>query len=443
MKKDRQELEITLYKAIKESKENKWKNREYILDSLKKHNINLGTITGMYGVDKVLISSVSDEVLYLFVKALYETTTYERINPNDWFNPLEITAYNEYKKEEDEHYKNDVVIFYDVSKTSDFEYLCPRFAYPEMKALRGQGLLYYNERTQREPTLVSFGGEYQKMPTINQNKIIDIAEMMETNFEANMLSLNIRKLNREQKFEYNEKNRTLTIWIDNENTYLDIIDGMHRWLAAERCISENPSNPGYFHIKIFNFSELRAQSYLNREEKATPMQKSHREGYDNRDENVLMIKEINEYGNSTKNEMYYKIAEDDSDLKVQGKFTTIETLKKAIRYNFGKFENAEEIEEAQDFLIRCFNKILITLKKKYTKENSVIFENNIFIGYVALVSILIKEENWKELLENILNSIDFSNDYDWKSVGISSDKINNSLIKKISEHFKKVGVINV
>jgi hypothetical protein len=440
MKANKEELINVLYPAIERSRRNnEVKDVNYLKDKLAEHNIGIGKVQGIYDTN-IPLETLSNADLYLFTKYLFETTKNETINITNWFYDEEIKTHDQHT--EDVFYKDNKIILYDVSQTSEYEYLVSKMTYVEMSNIINQKLLTYNYRTQREARIVYFGNEFIKRPEVKSNKIMDMFEMMKTGFEANLISLNIRKIGTE-KFVYDEKKRILIIEVDNDNTFLDIIDGFHRWLAATACIMNNPSNQGYFHAKIYNMTESKAQSYLAREEKASPMNLSHVAGYDNRDAYVTFTKDINSYGENRKsNELFGMIALDDIEYLSQNKYTTVEVFSKGLKHNF-KFKdmNARELGKLQDFFVKYFNELLGILQEKYSGENSVIFEKKIFIGYIALGSKLINKNDWKLLLEQALSSIDFSRSSDWENIGLFKDDVNNSNVKLISNYFKKeVGV---
>ena len=440
MKKDRQELEITLYKAIKESKENKWKNREYLTSKLGEYGISVGKTVGIYGTTIPLVT-LSNAELYLFTKVLYEVTQYNSIEIDKWFTLEEIKMFDQYKAEQT--YKGNIIALHNVDQTADNHFVCTKATYIELAKIISQGLITYNLRTQREAKIVVFGNKYIEIPDIRENPVREMTGLMvKGKFKPNTIVWNIRKTGR-KRFKYDVKDRTLYIEVDGIESFVDIIDGMHRLQSIIRTIEEDPNNQGYSELSIFNYSEEEAQELIEQEDHKTPMNKTHIAAFKNSDEYVIMAKDIGKYGTERNNELFNKIAMSDIEIRTQEKYVTVETFSKAIKYNFGEFGNPRDISTVQKFLIGFFNELLGILKEKYTKENSIVFENNTFIGYILLASILIKEENWKEALEDILNSINFSNDSEWTNVGIFSNKLNSSLIKKISEHFKKAGVVNV
>jgi hypothetical protein len=438
MKKSRDKLYLVLANVINESKKTKSirKNIQFLEEYLWKYNINAGKVNAIYD-GGIAFENLSNEVLYLFTKAMYELTNISTIDVTNWYNPEEIQAYDQYKEET--FYKSNTIVFHDVIQTSEYAYIVPKITYSEMANIINQGLVYYNERTQREAVYTSFGDTFRKKPYCDNKKIAEIMDEMQTNFEANMLTLNIRKIGTEI-FSYDEKSRTLTIEIDNKNTFLDIVDGFHRWCSATRFILDNPSKDGYFHLKVFNITEEKAQSFLAREEKATPMNISHRDALNNNNEYVTTTKSINEQGNAKTNELYYRLAFDDTELKIDNKYVTIDTFAKGLEKAFDFSDlSAREISKIESYLIQFFNELFGILKEKYNDtDNTIIFKSNAFIGYLAIASKLYNRDNWKEILEKILSQMDFTISSQWTDIGLTSNKITPSIVTKIYNEFVKL-----
>lgn len=439
MKKDRKDLENVLYQAIEASKENMRKNADLLVDKLNNYGINAGKVIGIYNKSIPLVT-LSNAELYLFTKSLFEITDYNSIDISKWFTDEEIKTYNQYKAPKP--YKNNVIILNNVDQTSDNRYFCTKATYKEMSDIFGQGLITYNIRTQREAKVINFGDRFISIPDIKEKPVMEMTELMlKGKFTPNTITLNIRKTGGE-KFEYDEKSRTLMIECDNEESFCDIIDGGHRGQAFIRVIEQDPNNQGYTYISILNYTEEEAQEYIEQEDHRTPINKIRIAAFKNSDEYVAIAKDINKYGSEMTNELFNKIALDETEMKTQDKYITVSTFAEALKYNFGKFENAREVSKTQDYLIKFFNELIGIIKERHF-DNNIVFKPNTFIGYIALANVLIKDESWKESLERILNHFDFQDDLMWRNIGIFTNRVNLSLIKNISEYFRKMGEDNV
>ena len=92
----------------------------------------------------------------------------------------------------------------------------------------------------------------------------------------------------------------------------------------------------------------------------------------------------------------------------------------------------------QDYLIDFFNEVYNLFYDKFNNKNGIYTEPFSFIGYVAIASELYGMAEWKDVLANILNSIDFTENnsfyQEMKQYQINISKAN---IKKISKYFKE------
>lgn len=438
MKKNREELEIQLYIAIEENLVNRRKIKDELVTKLQEHNITAGKTMMIFNKsESVPIQTLPVAELYLFTKYLYEATLDNKINPIDWFNPDEIKQYNDYKAQQ--YYKGDVAVFYNVDQVSENQWICTSEPWVEMSKKVQQGLITYNIRTQRETTCVKFNNVTTEIPTIKQRPIQEMTSLMlKGKFTPNTITLNIRKIGTEI-FEYNVKDRTLMVGIDNKRTFLDIPDGMHRTLAGMRAVEANPNLQLFTIINILNYTEEEVQEFIDQEDHRTPINRSHLASFKNDDNGVIVAKYLNKYGNEKNNELFNQIATNDSELKSPyWKYVTIETFAKSFNYNF-KIESPREFTKIQTYLKDFFNELIGIFKEKKIPQQ-ICLVNNLFIGYIAMASRLYNYENWKEYLEKIIDQIKLDSK-EILSLGINNKNVNLSTVKRISNYFKKIEVI--
>lgn len=432
MKKNRQDLEKTLVYIIKEYSRSKRKIRSQLEDKFKELKMSAKVIGIWNGTVPYITINLAE--LYLFTRALYEITEEECLNPREWFNEEEEKSFILYKPQKP--YKNNIIKFYNVDKTSDNRYVCTKATYQEMSEIFAQGLITYNIRTQRETTTIVFNGQYIEIPTIRQNPIVKMTKLMvDGKFTPNMITLNLRKTGEEMLPEYNEKDRTLEIWVDNERSFLDIIDGMHRMSAAMRAVEMNPDIDMYTMISILYYTEEEAQEYIDQEAHHTPISQVHRAAFRNSETSILVAKEINLFGNSTNNEMFNKIALNYEELKSQSKYVTFETFSKAFNYNY-KIANPREVSKISKYLKDFFNELIGLLREK----GQITFTNNMFICYICISNLLRDKENWKEVLEKITSSTKLDERILSQNLDLKTERITKPLIDKFYKY--SVEVIN-
>lgn len=439
MKKNREQLELQLYISIEQNLINRRKIKDELVSKLQKHNITAGKTMMIFNKsESVPIQTLPISELYLFTKYLYQITLDNNINPIDWFNPEEIKQYDDYKAQQ--YYKGDVAIFYNVDQVSENQWVCTSETWVEMAKKVQQGLITYNIRTQRETTTVKFNNITTEIPTIKQKPIQEMTSLMLKNkFTPNTITLNIRKVGGEV-FQYESKERTLMIGIDNKTTFLDIPDGMHRTLSGLRAVEINPNLSLFTIINILNYTEEEVQEFIDQEDHRTPINKSHLASFKNDDNGVIIAKYLNKYGNEKNNELFNQIATNDSELKSpQWKYVTIETFAKSFNYCFKSIidkASPREFNKIQEYLKDFFNELIGILKEKKIPQQ-ICLVNNVFVGYISLASFLYEKDNWKELLYEILNKINLNSD-EVIELGITHKTINLSTIKRIANYFKKI-----
>lgn len=438
VKKNRVELETTVYIVIEEHLQDRRKIREYIIKRLEQHNISAGKVMAIFNQNESIpIQTLPNAELYLFTNALYEIAKSERINPEKWFNDEEIKLYSEYKAET--FFKGNIVVFSNVDQVSDNQWICSKATYQEMSNIMSQGLFTYNIRTQRESTTIRFNDIATEIPTIKQVPVIEMTNLMLSGkFTPNTIALNIRHIGIE-KYEYSPKARTLSVQVDNDSTFIDIIDGMHRTLAMMRAVETNPNISLFTAINILNFTEEQAQAFIDQEDHRTPINKTFIASFRNDDNGVKMAKDINVYGNKENNALFNMFATQKLELKAPySKYVTIENFAAGFNHNF-TISEPRDFTKIQGYLIKFFNEI-VGLLKEIGKDEYI--SNNYFIGYLAWASVLYADDNWIDKINDIIKDFDFSNDK--LNEIISVKKIKPANVTKISDYFKqRVGIENV
>jgi len=81
----------------------------------------------------------------------------------------------------------------------------------------------------------------------------------------------------------------------------------------------------------------------------------------------------------------------------------------AIEINFD-IKTRTQSDKIQNYLIDFFNQIYGLYYSEFSKKTGIYTEPFSFIGYIAIASELYGRDNWKDVLVNILNQIDFTED---------------------------------
>ena len=439
MKKDRQILEDNLL-LILQSYSNDNKIITEVIERLAEKNIPRSKIIGLF-TQAIAFSYIAEIELCLFTKSLYDVVHEYKIKPDEYFNEIELQQAEFYKYIKTE--KTNQIVLHNVDQINEYQWLCTKETYQNIAKYFENGLLTYNPNTQRQPLKRKVGNRIIEVININPKKITEIKEeMLKNTFNTNAILFNVRRISGMEKIKYNTKERTLVIEKD-ENTFIDIIDGMHRMGGMLKAIEEKPEIDGITSIYIYHVDEEKARQIIRQEAKTTPIDEEWIELFDVSNPNLEIVKNINT--KQRLNEMFNRIGLDNIALRRENKLVTFETLSKTIEYIYD-LKNKPIIfaQEVENFLIELFNIIIGINHKAFneelsiTREISYMADNNTFIGYIALGEELRQkyQDQWQKELSTRLVNIDFTKPNSiWKNHGLENN-LNLSTIKKISSYFK-------
>lgn len=399
--------------------------------NMSKHGINPMRAQGIL-YNKVPLTILTTTELCLICIYLHDLTKEPGINPDKLFNPIEIKSALISKIEE--QLKDNVVTFNNVAKVADYQYIVPFVSLVDMAKFFDNGLVTYNTATQRGVTVKKFNDIIISVATIRKKAIKEIKNaMLKNKFTMNMISLNILR-NGSEKFEYDYKNKTLTIFIDEESQ-LDIIDGMHRMAASILAVEENPNLTIGTVVNVLNYTEQEAQQFIVQEDKKTPIAKAVISSFNNENESLLMAKNINKFGSEKNNELHNKLAISTAELRLDNKYTTFEIFTKAIE-RFFKIDNARKSLKIEKHIIHTFNEIIGILKEKGVAD--FYFNAEMFYGYIFLSAFTFSESDMSEYLEKLLEpTIELLVNDEDKIKDIFVDKKTNRIAENIIMLFEK------
>lgn len=392
-----------------------------------------------------LTSATLVELCLLTIQA-YNYSKNEKLNPKDHFTSSEIEfalKYKELKTNTDVISKSNVVEFKEMKQVNPWQF-AGVISLQEINECFKRGLITYNINTQRETKKEIFDNQMYESPNFNYDKITSIKNTIK-NIQpiTNIITLNIRKITGEEKFNYNPKAETLSIEVDKDTTHLDIIDSSHRGMGIIKLMAEDPNVEYNFIINIYHYDENEARQFIATQDLQTPLNKLHVETMKRDNPYMTMAQEIAKFGGSIENnEMFGKIGTELIEVEAGNAYTTYDILTKAIEYNFGKSDlTARDRMRIKSFLIEGFNYIIGTFKDEFdnkikSRKISMITHQNTFVGYVAMLSKLYGESNWMDGLDKALENIVFSKDNrDWKEIKLTDKTLGKSVLKRISEHF--------
>ena len=335
---------------------------------------------------------------------------------------LITSTYEIPETEESEFY-----VFHDVTKVDDMQYMIPRMTEEEIVKLVYGGFIKYDKNLQRESEkVVRNNVAYERVKVYAKSKREIKQSMKDGTYRPTALSINI--LNRDDgsniedipdellqtHFVYDEESRTLTI---SKKDRISLIDGMHRLYALMECYSEQNDKEPFHQImqmNVFFMTVKQAKKYIYQEGQKNPISKEQLQKLDTSNLYSDFVENLVNVGDSYDNLLKDKIGTDNRDITLMNKFTTYGKLTESIADNFEiDPKDVREKRMLTSYLIRFFNELFSIYKddvadiKKSRKENVRMNPNMIYV-YVLIAKHLRGQSNWEEMLELVLNEMDFS-----------------------------------
>ncbi|HHV98178.1 MAG TPA: hypothetical protein GXX36_01165 [Clostridiaceae bacterium] len=389
-------------------------------------------------LDLNTLTDSEEDIRFLFIftyalkKALKEKTDI-KINLEDYFTKTEIEKWSDFKEEKEQESIYPIV-FKDVTQLSDRIWQTALTA-QELNKLDAENLLIYNFKTQRNPK-ITVAGEKINMDV---KKVEEIKERLLAGEQyPDQIRLNVLNTG-ETRPVYNSRNRTLTL---NEGCIINIFDGYHRKTANALALEVNPDLQFMWSVIITYFSEKQAHDFMSQIDKQKPIKKEYIQQMDYSKPENLVIEAIMD---DKLSEIAKVMKDDDSYIKLNKALTKKSLVATAIREKYNEQLNtstniravARWIVEFTDYLMGLYVDEFINNPYE-VKKVSVINHKNMFFGYIALSAKLQNNRQWKELLRQKMESIDFSitNPF-WKDIGMLNNKdANKSLRNKLYNLFE-------
>jgi hypothetical protein len=211
------------------------------------------------------------------------------------------------------------------------------------------------------------------------------------------------------------------------------------------AIKEFPELDFNWKIAITNWSEKDAQDYMVQINEQKPIKREHTRGMNTNIIGNLVVDRIKD-GTS---EFGTQIKDNDAELKFNGltkksilSLTIEECYKEYLGNRILINPLGDWIAEFMDYLMGLYMDEFI-FNVKSIKTTSYISNKNMFIGYIALSEKLYKNDNWKSILKEKMESIDFSiNNPYWREIAYNSDEDLSKRTKKYLYNLFREGVLN-
>lgn len=309
--------------------------------------------------------------------------------------------------------------------------------------LNQSGIVTYNFETQRNPVYEKFKGKTIRKANINPKSVKEIADAIVSNtYEYDDVTINILA-DGEEDFEFNvvEVGDRVVGDIVINNATLNLIDGAHREKGAETALLRNPNLEGYFILVLTNFDVDEANHYIIQKDKRNPISKEYIESKDIANLNNDVVRRLNE---NMKSELRGKIVTDGFLLKQGDGLALFSTLSKTIE-RLWNVETRKDARVLSNYLIAFFNELVgifpneLKLKVEETKGKTLINHPNMFIYYLSIAEEIQDEEDWEDLLYDIIDKTNFDNTDEWRgTVLYVSGDLESRLTGIIRAHREKI-----
>jgi DNA-sulfur modification-associated len=362
--------------------------------------------------------------LYLINEQVFHKTGNLELDPKSIFTEIEEREAKIYHASSKRDSLSFPIILEDFSTSNGIDRFSGYIdAYTINQLLENQ-LLIYDYKLQREAVKRKLpNGEIRTEPKIVKKNLNEIEMHLKNNtLEESEIWFNAQLGSSDSGIEldYNPNNRTVVI---NPNTKLAVGDGFHRCRAVQSVLRELPNLDFKFRLYLTNFTINKAQNYQVQMAQHTKMNTVHiqsmaSEGMGDRVVSELMLN----------SDLKRKVASTQNTNPNVNELVSFKVLSDAIESEFDINSNLQ-VKNIAKYLSEFFDTLIGTYPDEFitniseVKKVSLINDNNMFTGFVALSKKMRDNDISIDNLEEILNKIDFSrNNQMWRELNILDEK---------------------
>lgn len=424
--KNREVLEGYLIKFIQS---NIKRNRDIIndikLDLANNHDIIPGEVSNWINKPNDFIPNLDVLELYLITQQVFAKTGNLNINPENFFTAVESKEAKIYKASSNRITYDFPITLDNFSTSNGTDRFSGYIDAYTINELLDNMLLQYDYRLQREAVKKRLpNGEIRIEPKIIRKNLNEIAEHLESNsLEESEIWFNAQLGSSDNGIELDYDSTTRRIVI-NKGTKLAIGDGFHRCQAVQAALRKNPNINFTFRLYLTNFSISKAQNYQVQMAQHTNMNTVHIQKMANENSGDKVVTEL-----LLNSDLKGKVSSTQNTNPNVNELVSFKVLSEAIEIEYDIKSNLQ-VRDIAKYLGEFFDTLIGTFPTEFitniadTKKVSLINDNNIFVGYVAL-SRMMREKNIPiENLGKIIRSINFDrvDNKLWTEVGVLDEK---------------------
>jgi len=301
-------------------------------------------------------------------------------------------------------------VFRDVNQIGEKEYQTVIDG-QELAQMWRDGIITYNPEIQRG-TKVKRGKDNTETEVAvyskaNVKKIYE--SMLSGQYFTDMITLNILADSNE-KIELDDEGNL------NVNGEINISDGQHRIRALAMILESNDKgNTAFdltelkFPIKITHYDVQTAQQQFHQFSQGLKISSSRAEYFNQAGLANIVVRELMKSSDLAGR---VEVVRNSIPKKDERHIVTFATLVNAIEIVYKDLETRVQAIELSRYLAEFFNELINLIpelhnyeKRAQSKEISLVGENFMFYGYVAISKVLRDKENWKEYLP-LINELD-------------------------------------
>jgi hypothetical protein len=445
MKQDRKFLEQNLINVLQESK---LKTKKKLVNDIKTHLATYDIIDtqGWLNDPEGRLPELDIRELLLFSEQVFAKTGNLSINPTDYFTEVEFKEARQFSGTI-ESKENELSFPLTLSNTTIVgnSAFMVTMDIQTINRLLDNNLLNYNFEVQREAKFIKRKDKVVIEPTLHMSNVKEISEhLLEGTLVPTVLVFNAATRTAESGTElvYDPKNLQLSI---TKGTRLDILDGYHRCKASQNALQANPDLNFNFAVMITNYNTKKAQQFQAQIAKASQISKTRIQELEANRLSDTVVQQLKD-----ESDLKGRISQTNRIHSLNKELVTYNVLSDTIDEEF-KMETRADAADVGDYLVEYFNFLISFHQDEFinnienTRKDSLINDNNMFIGYITLARKMFEKGIKPKDVKKYIKDFNFSRDNKlWQSVGILDDNGNlnetNKVRKAIRQLFENIDV---
>ena len=267
MLKDKKVLESYLEKQCDRIVVDNNKCKEVYAYANEKYEIPKGIVSDLV-TKRMAMSAVSEFVLFILLDSMCNVLkdNTDILGVDHFFSMQE---WKHYKNSKYETEKIQFPLVFKMVQITDDQWV-GKIDVDMLMKLRQAQLINYNVNAQRSLTKIVKGDKETYKITLNNKAVKSISDnYKDGTFIPNTITLNV-PLDSDSDFYYDEEKSSLVI---NSLECFHISDGFHRYIAACQTRDANPEFNYSMELRVVNWEDSKAQSFIWQEDQRTPIRK--------------------------------------------------------------------------------------------------------------------------------------------------------------------------